>query len=41
MKELKPGEKIRVEFNAEIIGLADPSNPYWIPCAFQMARSTP
>ncbi len=29
MRELKPGAKIRVEFNAEVIGLADPSNPYW------------
>jgi len=28
MRELKPGAKIRVEFNAEVIGLADPSNPY-------------
>lgn len=29
MRELKPGTKIRVEHNAEVIGLADPSNPYW------------
>lgn len=28
MRELKPGAKVRVEFNAEVIGLADPSNPY-------------
>ena len=34
MKELKPGAKIRVEFNAEIIGLADPSNPYWYTVRF-------
>jgi hypothetical protein len=29
MRELQPGAKVRVEFNAEVIGLADPSNPYW------------
>ena len=29
MRELQPGAKVRVEFNAEIVGLADPSNPYW------------
>ncbi len=29
MRELQPGAKVRVEFNAEVVGLADPSNPYW------------
>jgi hypothetical protein len=29
VRELQPGAKVRVEFNAEIVGLTDPSNPYW------------
>ena len=29
MRELQPGAKVRVEFNAEVVGLAGPSNPYW------------
>lgn len=29
MKKFEPGAKIRVEFNAEVVGLCDPSNPFW------------
>jgi hypothetical protein len=29
MRNLKPGQPVRVEHNAMVIGLADENNPYW------------
>ncbi len=34
MKEFPPGAAVRVAHDARIVGLEDPSNPYWYRVAY-------